>query len=67
MGSTKPTTKTTHRRKPLLTNASAVLDRPIEQYLAGLALCPNEQRMSSGMVIGEQTKYVSWEIHQAFP
>jgi hypothetical protein len=66
MGKAKLGTKKANRRTALVRagDTSAVLDKPIEQFMAGLDLAPDVHRMTSGMVIGEQTKYVSWEIDQ---
>lgn len=50
-----------HRRDTLVTTAHA-LEKPIEQFMEGLELAKDVNKLSSGMVIGEQTKYVSWAI-----
>lgn len=63
MGANRKTKTTQDRRDTLVKrDTSAVYDKPIEQFLEGLNLHDDVYRKTSGMVIGEQTKYVSWEI-----
>lgn len=65
MARTKLPTRSKAHRDTVLTIATEhadVLDKPVQQFMAGLDLHDDEYRMSSGMVFGEQTKYVSWEL-----
>lgn len=63
MAKSKQKTKTENRRDTLVTrDNSSALDKPIEQFLEGLDFGKDVNRMTSGMVIGEQSKYISWEI-----
>lgn len=43
-----------------------VLEKPVEQFLAGLDLAPDVLKHGSGMQMGEQTKYVSWYVPHTF-
>ena len=60
--------KKADRRAELLSqrDISTVLDQPIEQYMGGLELAPDKYRRHGSMVIGEQTKYVTWELPTTF-
>lgn len=47
-------------------SAAHAYDKPIEQFMAGLSLADDVLERSSGMVYGEQTKYVTWYVPKSF-